>query len=116
VLVFHRFFLSFFTRDPIILRLSFWGLLVFLFMEPIRSVNILSGIALKMVGDGKFSVLIRLAFMWGLVPLIILSTWLGFGIVGVWCCCLLDETIRAVINALRWKSGKWMGKTVIGDA
>lgn len=115
IAVFHGFFLSFFTRDAAILRLSFIGILVYLLMEPIRSVNVLAGVVLKTVGDGKFSVVLSLAFMWGLVPIIILSTWLGFGIVGVWACCLLDETARAAINLLRWRSGKWMGRTVIGD-
>ncbi len=114
--VFHRAFLGFFTNDEAIIRVSIWIFLIALFMEPIRSVNILGGVALKTVGDGKFSVILGLAFMWGLVPLIYLATRLGFGIVGVWCCLLLDETIRAAINAWRWKSGKWMGKAVIGEA
>jgi putative MATE family efflux protein len=115
IAAFNRFFLSFFTSDPVILSLGLKGILVFLAMEPIRSVNILGGIALKTVGDGKFSVVVALAFMWGLVPLLILSCSLGFGIVGVWVCCLLDETIRAVINVWRWKSGRWIGKSVIAQ-
>jgi Na+-driven multidrug efflux pump len=82
-------------------------------MEPIRSINILGGIALKTVGDGKFSVILSLVFMWGLVPVVFLSSALGFGIVGVWACLLLDETIRACVNYWRWKSGRWIGKTVI---
>jgi len=114
--VFRRFFLGFFTHDEAISGLSSWIFLIALFMEPIRSINILGGVALKTVGDGRFSVILGLAFMWGLVPLIYLATRLGFGIVGVWCCLLLDETIRAAITAWRWKSGKWMGKTVIGKA
>ena len=116
VVVFHGFFLSFFTRDPAIVSASFWLLVIALFMEPIRSINILGGVALKTVGDGKFSVIISLAFMWGLVPLIIACQALGFGIVGLWVCLLLDETLRAVINAWRWKSCKWMGKIVIGES
>lgn len=113
--VFNRFFMGFFTDDPEILTTCFRLLLIALAMEPIRSMNILGGIALKTVGDGKFSVILALSFMWGLIPVIILSSYLGLGIVGLWACLLLDETIRAVINAWRWKSGKWMGKTVIGE-
>jgi putative MATE family efflux protein len=114
--VFNRFFVGFFTSDPEILATCFALLVIALVMEPIRSMNILGGIALKTVGDGKFSVIISLAFMWGLVPVIILSSRLGLGIVGLWACLLLDETLRAIINAWRWKSGKWMGKTVIAQS
>jgi len=114
--VFHRFFLGIFTHDPAIEQVGFWILLILLFMEPIRSINILGGVALKTVGDGKFSVIMGIAFMWGLVPVIILATKLGWGIVGIWCCMLADETIRAGINLWRWGSGRWMGKTVIESA
>ncbi len=107
--------LSLFTNDPAILGPASVLLLIALFMEPIRSINILGGIALKTVGDGKFSLAIGLAFMWGLIPLILLSNALGLGIVGIWCCLLLDETVRAGINAWRWRSGKWMGKVVIAE-
>lgn len=116
ITIFRGFFLSFFTADAEIISLSSWLLLIALFMEPIRSINILGGIALKTVGDGKFSVILGLTFMWGLLPLIILASWLGLGIIGVWCCLLLDETVRAIINAWRWKSGRWRGKAVIGTA
>ncbi len=116
VAVWSRPFLSLFTRDEEILRLGFWLVVIALFMEPIRSINILGGVALKTAGDGRFSVAIGLAFMWGLIPLILLSTALGLGVIGLWGCLLLDETIRACINAWRWRSGKWMGKAVIGEA
>lgn len=116
VVVFQGFFLSLFTDDPAIVSVSAALLLIALLMEPIRSINILGGVALKTVGDGKFSVVISLVFMWGLVPVIALATYLGFGIVGLWVCLLADETIRALINIWRWKSGRWMGKQVIGEA
>ncbi len=113
--VFHRFFLGIFTHDEQIIRAGFWILVIALIMEPVRSINILGGVALKTVGDGKFSVIISLVFMWGLVPVIILATKLGWGIIGIWGCLLADEAIRASINLWRWKSGAWMGKTVIGE-
>jgi putative MATE family efflux protein len=109
-----QFFLGLFTKDPEIIRISFWLFILAIFIESIRSINILGGVALKTVGDGKFSVVIGLVFMWGLVPVILLSSALGFGIIGLWCCLLLDEVIRAGINIWRWKSGKWIGKRVIG--
>jgi putative MATE family efflux protein len=114
ITIWSRFFLSFFTQDQAIIATAFWLFVIALFMEPIRSINILGGVALKTVGDGKFSVIMGLGFMWGLIPLILLSSALKLGIVGLWGCLLLDETIRAGINAWRWRSGRWIGKIVIG--
>lgn len=104
-LIGHNYFLSFFTHDPAIKSLGFWILLVCLFMEPIRAVNILGGVALKIVGDGKFSATMGIIFMWGLIPVIILASNLGTGIIGLWVVLLLDETIRAGINLWRWYGG-----------
>lgn len=114
-LVFHRYVLGVFSSDPEILGTAFWLLLIALFMEPIRSINILGGVALKTVGDGRFSVIMGLLFMWGIIPVIVLMKYLGFGIVGIWVVLLADETIRASINLWRWMSGRWRGKTVIGE-
>ncbi len=111
--VFSGFFLSLFTRDREILALAVPLLFIALAMEPIRSINILGGVALKTVGDGKFSVVMGLVFMWGLVPVLVACIALGGGIFELWLCLLADETIRAAINAWRWKSGRWIGKRVI---
>jgi len=114
-LLFNKFVLGVFTNDPAILDTAFWLLLIALFMEPIRSINILGGVALKTVGDGRFSVIMGLIFMWGIIPLIILMKHLGLGIIGIWVILLADETIRAAINLWRWLSGRWKGKSVIGN-
>jgi putative MATE family efflux protein len=113
-LIFHRFFFGVFTSNEAIINTGFWILVIALFMEPIRSINILTGVALKTVGDGRFSIIIGLLFMWGLVPVIIIASHLGMGIIGLWGCLLADETIRAGINLWRWSSNHWMGKRVIG--
>lgn len=112
-LVFHRFFFGIFTQDEAIISTGFKIFLIALFMEPIRSINVLGGVALKTVGDGRFSVIMGIIFMWGLVPVLFFVSSLGFGIIGLWGCLLADETIRAAINLWRWKSGRWLGKTVI---
>jgi len=116
IVIFNRPLLALFTTDPAITSASFALLLIMLAMEPIRSINILGGIVLKTVGDGKFSVILSLTFMWGLVPVIFLCSALGLGIVGVWACLLLDETLRACVNFWRWKSNRWMGKIVINKS
>jgi Na+-driven multidrug efflux pump len=113
LLVFHRPLLSWFTHDESIIATGFWLLVISLGIEPIRVANILGGIALKTVGDGKFSLVIGLIFMWGVVPLMLVANLLGTGIIGFWVCLLLDEAVRAVINVVRWKGGRWRTKSVI---
>ncbi len=113
-LIWHDWFLSLFTQDPLIKATAVWILVVCLFMEPIRSINILGGVALKTVGDGKFSAIMGIIFMWGVVPIIILASNLGTGIIGLWVCLLLDEILRAIINFWRWQSGVWKNRRVIG--
>ncbi|HPW51196.1 MAG TPA: MATE family efflux transporter, partial [Spirochaetota bacterium] len=110
---FHGIFLGVFTTDPAVISAGFWILLICVFMEPIRSINIISGLALKTVGDGKFSVAISFIFMWGLIPVILLASKFGFGIIGLWVCLMLDETVRAFINIRRWRGERWRNKSVI---
>lgn len=115
-LVFHDAVLGVFTADPTIRQLGFWLLVVSLFTEPIRAANILGGVALKTVGDGRFSLAMGVAFMWGVIPVIMVSSRLGGGVVGLYAVLLLDETVRAAINVVRWARGSWVGKTVVARA
>ncbi len=114
ITVFHQPILSMFTHDPDMIQTAFWLLLLCVAIEPIRVANILGAVALKSVGDGRFSLTVGLIFMWAVVPLMFLAIHLKTGVVGLWVCLLLDEAIRAVINVFRWKGGKWRTKTVIG--
>ncbi len=119
-LVFHDAVFGVFTADAGIKRIGFWLLVISLFTEPIRAANILGGVALKTVGDGRFSLVVGVAFMWGVIPVIVASNALGWGVIGIWAVLLLDETARAAVNVIRWARGSWVGKAVIaagkGDA
>ncbi len=112
-LVFHRTVFGVFTADFRILRLGFWLLVVSLFTEPIRTANILGGVALKTVGDGRFSLVVSVLFMWGVIPVIMLASKLDWGVVGLYVVLLLDEIVRAIINVVRWARGSWEGKAVV---
>lgn len=112
-LAFHDAVLGIFTTDPEIRAIGFWLLLISLFTEPIRAANILGGVALKTVGDGRFSLVVSVAFMWGVIPVIMLTNTLGWGVVGLYLVLLLDETARAVINVVRWAGGSWEGRAVV---
>jgi putative MATE family efflux protein len=112
-LVFHDSVLGIFTADAEIKRIGFWMLVMSLFTEPIRTANILGGVALKTVGDGRFSLTVGVAFMWGVIPVIILSNALGWGVIGLYLVLLADESVRAAVNVVRWAREGWVGKTVI---
>jgi Na+-driven multidrug efflux pump len=112
-LLFSDTLLSLFTNNLEIKNTAFYILLICLFMEPIRAINIIGGVSLKTVGDGKFSATMGIIFMWGIIPIIIFSSYFNLGIIGLWSCLLIDETIRAAINLLRWVKGNWKDKIII---
>lgn len=43
----------------------------------------------------------------------ILGVKFGLGLIGVWLAMACDELVRAVIFAIRFKSGKWKSKSMI---
>jgi putative MATE family efflux protein len=116
LLLLHRSVLGIFTADPAIQRLGLWLLVISLLTEPIRAANVLGGVALKTVGDGRFSVVVSVVFMWGVIPVIMATNTLGWGLAGLYLVLLVDETIRAAINVVRWARGAWQGKAVIQAA
>jgi putative MATE family efflux protein len=97
-----------FTDDPDIKRLAKTLLLIAVFLEPARTVNIIGGFALRTVGDTRFPLIIAIVFIWGILPVIIFidRTW-GITLAGLWVCFALDEILRAIINMWRWKTGRW---------
>ncbi|MGH8019381.1 MAG: MATE family efflux transporter [Opitutaceae bacterium] len=97
-----------FTDDPAVKQLGGALLLVAVFLEPARAVNIIGGYALRTVGDSRFPLIIAVIFIWGILPVILLieSAW-GIGLISLWICFAADEIIRAVINLWRWRTGRW---------
>ena len=109
--------LAFFTTDPALKRLGSALLLVAVFYEPARAVNIIGGFSLKTVGDARFPLVIGIAFIWGILPVVWLidRTW-HLSLVGFWLVFAADEIIRAGINLWRWRSGKWKSMGITGPA
>jgi Na+-driven multidrug efflux pump len=102
--------LGFFTADESIRQLGRALLCIAVFYEPARAVNIISGTALKTVGDARFPLVVGSAFIWGILPVVyVVNRVWGLTIVGFWLFFAADEIIRAGINLWRWRSGKWRG-------
>jgi len=100
--------LAIFTSDPEVKRLGHTLLLIAVFYEPARAVNIIGGSSLKTVGDARFPLIVAIVFIWGILPVVFLinHVW-SLGIAGFWMCFAADEIIRAGINLWRWRSGRW---------
>lgn len=101
-------FLSVFTGDPAIRELAKSLLLVSVFLEPARAVNIIGGFSLRTVGDARFPLIISVLFIWGILPVIYFADahW-QFSLLALWGCFAADEVARAFINMWRWQTGKW---------
>ncbi|UPW18782.1 MATE family efflux transporter [Agarivorans sp. TSD2052] len=106
--------IGFFSDDPQVAFYAKWLLIICIVMEPFRAINIVAGMALKAVGDGRFAATVGIAFIWGVVPIIYLCSisW-QLGIIGAWACFAVDEVLRGVINHWRWKTYRWHHKGIV---
>ncbi|MEG1924828.1 MAG: MATE family efflux transporter [Ruthenibacterium sp.] len=104
-----------FTADPEILHFVRQVLIVDLFLEVGRSVNMIMIRSLLGAGDTSFPLYCAVCSMWGVaVPLaFILGSVCGMGLVGVWIGLAADEWCRALAFILRWKSGRWKTKKIL---
>lgn len=104
-----------FTKDAAILSLIKKVLIVDLFLEIGRTVNLMIIRALLGAGDTAFSLYCALTSMWFVaVPLsFLLGSYFGMGLAGVWIALAADEWFRAFAFLFRWKSGKWKTKKLI---
>ncbi len=100
--------LGFFTENREVRQMAKTLLLIAIFYEPARAVNIIGGFSLKAVGDARFPLIIGMLFIWGILPVIyfIKKVW-GISLTALWLCFAFDEIVRAGINLMRWRTGKW---------
>jgi putative MATE family efflux protein len=103
-----------FTKVPEIASLTYSLLLVSIYIETGRSLNLITIPALKGAGDVRFPVLFGMLFMWGIsVPgSYLLGIKLGMGLTGIWIAIGTDEMVRGIVMLFRWKSKRWMLKAI----
>jgi putative MATE family efflux protein len=108
--------LPLFTEDPQMQHLVGLLLMVDIILEIGRASNLVFGFALKTSGDAIYPMIIAVTFAFLCAAG---GTWL-FGIrmgllaVGAYMAMALDECVRAVFMFLRWHSGAWKQKTLVG--
>jgi len=103
-----------FTHVPEIADITYKILLVSIFVETARSINLITIPALKGAGDVKFPVIVGIFSMWGIG---VFCAWLfgiyfGFGMIGIWLATGSDEACRGIIMLFRWKSKRWQTKAI----
>ncbi|MCX7774232.1 MAG: MATE family efflux transporter [Clostridia bacterium] len=113
--VFGGTFIRIFTTSAEIIK---WGgitLMVDAFLEPGRTFNLVIINGLRGAGDVIFPVIMAIIFMWGVAVLgaYIFGVTLGFGLPGIWFAMGLDEWLRGLTMLFRWKSRKWVSKSLI---
>lgn len=107
--------LSVFTTDSEILSLAHDVLLVEIFLELGRAVNIVMVGCLQAAGDIRTPTLVGVFGMWlCAVPLSYLfGIYWDWGLVGIWIAMAADEILRGLLFIYRWQSGKWKEKRLI---
>ena len=87
-------------------------LIVSLFLESGRSINLIVIAALKGTGDVIFPVKVGILAMWGIgvVFAYLLGIYWAMGLVGIWIAIGLDEWVRGIIMIIRWHQEKWTSK------
>ena len=106
---------SLFSDDENIKTLISTLLLVSLFLEPCRSVNLIVISALKGAGDVIFPVKIGVLSMWGIgvTGAYLIGIHWAWGVAGIWFASGLDECIRACTMIIRWQREKWVSKSQV---
>lgn len=98
-----------FTTNQKVITIGFYLMLANILVELGRAVNVVFIWSLRGAGDVSFPVFIATCCMWVIAVggSYIVVKWLMLGIVGVWVVAGIDECVRGVIMASRWKNGKW---------
>ncbi len=106
-----------FSDDPQTQSLIAILLIVSLFVESGRAINLIVIAALKGTGDVIFPVKIGIVAMWGIGVLFayVLGIYWSLGLIGIWIAVGLDEWTRGIIMIYRWQKERWMSKSQLDN-
>ena len=71
----------------------------------------------RAAGDGLYCTVTILVIMWVVRVFggLVLGTWCGMGILGVWIAMILDWVVRSVLFPIRFRGDKWLKHKVLSD-
>ncbi|MGL4344038.1 MAG: MATE family efflux transporter [Cellulosilyticaceae bacterium] len=104
-----------FTDNPEVIALGKGIMLVEIFLEIGRCINMIVIRAMHAAGDIQFPVIAGIISMWGIATVLsfVLGISMGMGIIGVWIAMALDECVRGVVMYIRWQRGSWRNKSIV---
>ncbi|CAM4388171.1 MATE family efflux transporter [Paenibacillus tarimensis] len=103
-----------FTGDAEVIRIAGQLLLLNLFVETGKCLNMNTVSALRAVGDARFPLLMAIISMAGISLSIGYGlTAAGLGAAGIWIATGLDEWIRGLSMMGRWRSRKWEAAVLV---
>lgn len=109
LVLFPALWLGLFTNDAGVVLAGIGSLVIVGLGQPAQAVVFALGGALRGAGDTRYTLRIT-AFNWIAIRLplsVILSTYVGLGLAGVWVALAIDYFIRAALMALRFRNGGW---------
>ena len=95
------------------------ALLVFnILQEPGRCFNLVIGNSLRGAGDVAFILILGICGQWTLLlgGAVFFGVYLKMGLMGVWLAMSIDEWCRGLIMLKRWRSRKWVSKSLVKPA
>lgn len=92
-----------------ILALAKHIMIIEIFLEAGRAINLVMVRSLQGAGDVKFPVIMCIISSWCCSVLggYILGVKLGYGLAGIWIGIAMDEILRGIVLIFRWKGGRW---------
>lgn len=110
----YRPLLGLFTQNPEIIKMAGGILFIDIFVEVGRAFNHVEDNSLRGAGDVMFPMVVAVISCWMMSILFsyILGIRLGLGLMGCWIAFMMDELFRGLIFWRRFRSGKWMNRTV----
>jgi len=107
--------LGIFTDNPDIINMGKSVMIVVIFLETGRLLNLVLIQSLRAAGDVMFPVIIAVFSMLGVSVGVsyFLSIHLGYGLIGIFIGLALDECTRGLVVLYRWIKGSWKHKQVI---
>ncbi len=103
------------SADAEVLQIAKQLLLIEVFLEIGRVINITMVRALQTAGDVKAPVIVNIIFTWGISVAFgyIFGVTFMWGIVGVWIAAAADEIVRGIILIARFRRGKWKNISLV---
>lgn len=105
-----------FTDNQDIIHLGRKIMVICIFLEIGRTLNLVIINSMRAAGDVKFPTFLGMASMWGISVLLgyILGIYFDLGLIGIWIAMALDEIVRGIVVIIRWIHGTWRGKRIVG--